>query len=376
MLNKVIINNFKCLQKNEISFKPLTFLVGGNGVGKSSVIQSLLLSKQSIEKIEDFEHLNELSFEAELTGPYLLNLGFPQNILSSNADSKQISFTLINTFEQETILDFTFNENYGEHLLQGKFSKVDNNSDIPLHNNFNYLNAERYGPRIGLPLAPNSNWDIGFSGEYASHLLFRADQNNRNVHEEVKLIKDSNRFSKQAEAWLQTIVPGSNLDYKLIDDVNLASLKFKTSSLDTDFFPAPNTGFGISYSLPIIIAGLIQSIQEDGTLIVENPEAHLHPYGQSKIGRFLARVSMTGVQVIIETHSEHVINGARVEMAKYKDYKNIIVNFFDIKNSEVSIEELFINEVGELSNWPNGFFDQEQFDLKELFLIKKRVLKK
>ncbi|MCO0598515.1 DUF3696 domain-containing protein [Peribacillus butanolivorans] len=372
MLSKIIINNFKCFQNHEISFKPLTILVGGNGVGKSSVIQSLLLSKQSLHKIQtDEEGLKDINFEIELKGPYLLNLGFPKNILSSNADSKQISFSLINDLDEQTKFDFTFPENYGEHLLQGNVSKVDNPSFIPLQKGFSYLNAERLGPRVGLPLGPNSEWNIGYKGEYSSHILFRADNSSRGVHKLLKIEGDSSRFSRQVEAWLQEIVPDLQLDYKLIEDASLASIKFKSNSLDTDFFPAPNTGFGISYTLPIIIAGLIQSIEENSTLIVENPEAHLHPYGQSRIGRFLARVAMTGVQVIVETHSEHVINGARIEMAKLEQNEDMKVNFFNTINNSINIQELHINKVGELSDWPNGFFDQEQYDLKELFNMKR-----
>lgn len=371
MLSKLRINNFKCFQNHEITFKPLTVLVGGNGVGKSSVIQSLLLSKQSLQKIELKEDILNSIFEIELKGPFLLNLGYPKNVISSNADSKGISFSLTNEHGEETKFDFTFPENYGEHLLQGKISKVDNNLSIPLKRSFSYLNAERLGPRLGLPLGPNSEWNIGYKGEYSSHILFRADNTGRKVHNLLKIVEDSNRFSRQAEAWLQEIVPDLQLDYKLIEEASLASFKFKSNWLDTDFFPAPNTGFGISYTLPIIIAGLIQSNEKNGTLIVENPEAHLHPYGQSKIGRFLARVSMTGVQVVVETHSEHVINGARIEMAKLERNEDMQVNFFSTVSSTINIQELHINRVGELSNWPSGFFDQEQSDLKELFYMKR-----
>ncbi|QOS92056.1 AAA family ATPase [Peribacillus sp. JNUCC41] len=372
MLSKILINNFKCFQNHEISFKPLTILVGGNGVGKSSVIQSLLLSKQSLQKIQTAEDgLRGTNFEIELKGPYLLNLGFPKNVISSDADSKQISFSLINDLNEQTKFDFTFPENYGEHLLQGHVSKVDNSSSIPLQKGFSYLNAERLGPRVGLPLGPNSEWNIGYKGEYSSHILFRADTSNRRVHDLLKILGDSSRFSRQVEAWLQEIVPDLQLDYKLIEDASLASIKFKSNSLDTDFFPAPNTGFGISYTLPIIIAGLIQSSEENSTLIIENPEAHLHPYGQSRIGKFLARVSMTGVQVIVETHSEHVINGARIEMAKLEKNEDMKVNFFNTINNSIQIQELHINKVGELSDWPTGFFDQEQCDLKELFQMKR-----
>lgn len=59
-------------------------------------------------------------------------------------------------------------------------------------------------------------------------------------------------------------------------------------------------GFGLSYALPIVVGGLVAA--KDGLLIVENPEAHLHPQGQSNMGQFLAWLAGKGVQVIVETH--------------------------------------------------------------------------
>jgi len=372
MLNKLILNNFKCFQNNHISFNSLTIFVGGNGVGKSSIVQSLLLSKQSLDTIFSTKNSTLLDeIEVELNGPYSLNMGYTKNILSSNADSNTISFSLINRINQEAKLSFKFDETYGEHLLKGHLEPVEDKTNIPLKGKLNYLSAERLGPRTGLPLTPTSDWHVGFQGEYTPHILFRADNNNKGINPSLRIKEVPNKFSRQVEAWLQSIIPDLELNFKVFEDVSMASLKYKNNSLDTDFITAPNTGFGISYTLPIIVAGLILSNEENATLIVENPEAHLHPYGQSRIGRFLANLTLCGMQVIVETHSEHVINGARIEMAKRKKSTDMKVNFLSLDKGDTRVTEIKTNEFGELSDWPLGFFDQEQQDLKELFQLKR-----
>jgi predicted ATPase len=96
-------------------------------------------------------------------------------------------------------------------------------------------------------------------------------------------------------------------------------------------------------------------------LLVENPEAHLHPAGQSKLGRFLARVAGSGVQVVMETHSDHVLNGARLAVANDRTLRarDMLVHYFG--ESQTSV--ISVNEKGELDHWPMGFFDQIENDL-------------
>ncbi len=75
-------------------------------------------------------------------------------------------------------------------------------------------------------------------------------------------------------------------------------------------YRATNVGFGITYVLPILVA--ILSSRAGALLLIENPEAHLHPKGQAEMGALLARAASCGIQVLIETHSDHVLNGIRV----------------------------------------------------------------
>ena len=70
-----------------------------------------------------------------------------------------------------------------------------------------------------------------------------------------------------------------------------------------------SVGFGITQVLPILVAAL--SAGKNELWLIENPEVHLHPAGQAQMGQFLAEVAAAGVQVIVETHSDHVFNGIR-----------------------------------------------------------------
>ena len=118
-------------------------------------------------------------------------------------------------------------------------------------------------------------------------------------------------------------------------------------------------------ALPVIVAGLLAP---PGSLfLVENPEAHFHPAGQSRIGRFLAVLAASGVQVIVETHSDHVLNGVRlaaVDPAHPVRHDQIIVQYFHADDSAAKRAlPIDVTAKGGLSTWPDGFFDQSEKDL-------------
>jgi predicted ATPase len=101
-------------------------------------------------------------------------------------------------------------------------------------------------------------------------------------------------------------------------------------------------------------------------VLVENPEAHLHPGGQSRLGRFLARAAGSGVQVVIETHSDHILNGVRLAMAEERTVsaEDVLVHFFGREDGQPLPIDL--NQRGRLTQWPAGFFDQIETDLGRL----------
>ncbi len=357
------LTHFKSLKEVNLEFAPITLITGANGVGKSSVIQSLLLIKNTSENIHRYKR-----FEVELNGPFHLSLGRADSVLSFMHDYNQILMSL----EMEGgLITYTYDVDsirhpYSLQVNETKSSSMSYLQNVPFH----YLHAERLGPRKGLPFNPTSWIYTGYQGEFVNHAIERADQMSRTVHSSLFAESALPRFSTQVEAWMQLLIPDFRLQVKSQMDVEMVTIQYSNSHLG-GFISPTSTGFGITYALPIITSGLLASMEEHGLLIVENPEAHLHPYSQSRMGQFLALVSMAGVQVIVETHSEHVVNGMRLQLAMKKATDLGMVYFFSQENGLTGTQKIEVKPNGELSSWPKGFFDQEEKDLYELLRIKR-----
>ena len=119
--------------------------------------------------------------------------------------------------------------------------------------------------------------------------------------------------------------------------------------------------------MPIIVSGLIA--KNNQILIVENPEAHLHPKAQSRLIKFLAKVSKTGVQVLIESHSDHILNALRIAVLdKIVTSEQANILYFPQKIGQ-PIVQIVIQPDGKIEEWPEGFFDQMDIDFNRLFGI-------
>ena len=369
MIRNVTIKNFKCFLDNSISLNGLTVLAGSNAVGKSTIIQALLLVRQTIDKLKtDYKSFD---FEIQLNGEYLLNLGDSSQVLSSGATSEEIVFILNDKTDGQMTFNYSMSKEKSELVLKFNNSeKVHQNQSISIYEDqFHYLNAERLGPRVIQSIVNQKFANTGFQGEYTGCTLannsdYKIDQKRR--FNSAKLTVPN--LNKQVEYWLNYIVPGIEITTALYHEINMVGYHLRRSYSDTKPLNPNNVGFGISYVLPIIVSGLIA--EKGCLLIVENPEAHLHPSGQSRIGQFLAQIASSGVQVLIETHSEHVINGIRIATLKKCIPNDLIsINFFSIneKSKSPEIQHLTIDENAGLSDWPYGFFDQEERDLADIF---------
>ena len=112
----------------------------------------------------------------------------------------------------------------------------------------------------------------------------------------------------------------------------------RTGDVATRPFRATNVGFGLSYILPVITAMLTPP----GTLcLVENPEAHLHPRGQTRIAELAVRAAMTGVQIIVETHSDHFLDGVRIAVRDgLIAPEQIAIHYFERADNSVKVTSL------------------------------------
>jgi predicted ATPase len=163
------------------------------------------------------------------------------------------------------------------------------------------------------------------------------------------------------EAWLSSIVRPTQVAASRVPGTSLAILRFREPTVAADWVRPANVGFGLSYALPILVAGL--TVAPGSMFLIENPEAHLHPAGQSRMGQFLARLAAAGVQVVVETHSDHLLNGMRKSIARQElSAAAFLVHFFGPEG----ISTLEARETGGLNDWPPSFFDQLEVDLTDI----------
>lgn len=155
--------------------------------------------------------------------------------------------------------------------------------------------------------------------------------------------------------------PGYRMEVQQPQRSNAVTLGIRMSD-DTEFHRPAHTGFGLTQSLPIVVAAL--SASEGDIILIENPEVHLHPAGQALMGRFLADVAHAGVQVFVETHSDHVLNGIRRSV---KDGKlsagQVAIHFFQARSAgQPQVASPMLDDSGNIDSWPEGFFDQFDID--------------
>ena len=360
MLQRVQIKNFKCLQNHEFELKPLTILAGANGSGKSSLIQAILLFQACYKAAAGDGIIN-------MEKVFSQNIGAVSQLISQNFLDAQEALIITDIEQYSACLLLALDGNKKQRLAaSGNIKKIPQSS-FPI---FQYLNAERLGPRLNTGIGDSDSL-ISPNGENAAYLVDLADQEGYKVSSDLLREGEPIKFSYQVEKYLSAIMGDIRLYYEADYDSAAIKTMLQTSAAERPVTP-PLTGFGYSYAFPIVVAGLLCSCDRfpNMALIVENPEAHLHPSAQSNMGKFLALIAGCGVQVIVETHSEHIIDGARLQLAHEKKTDCMRVHFFSYDEQGTSVKQINVNQRGELTSWPKGFFDQKQKDLRELLSMK------
>jgi predicted ATPase len=368
MLVEAKVEGFKRLKSHTFRFHPLTVLAGLNGSGKTSLVQSLLLAREAS---------NSSAHSIRLNGPFGLELGIAEKVLNWNSEPPiRIS---LESGHGRSIWEFGVPE--GEALFLDVTRRPEQSplafSQKPRA--FTYLDAERIGPRSVFQTAalPDDELEVGARGEHCAHVLSvlgdKVSSHPDRSHPSYSK-PDARLLKYEVEAWLSEIARPIEVKGERFGSSTVAELSFRSPG--GEWVLATNMGFGLSYALPVILGGLIA--ETDGLFIVENPEAHLHPSGQSRMGVFLAWLASRGIQVLIETHSDHVLNGIRRAVAEhnYLPHKDVIIHYFspDEPTGEPGqIEAITIKESGNLSAWPAQFFDQYQIDVSSLGRVWRRT---
>ncbi|WP_313185665.1 AAA family ATPase [Sphingobacterium siyangense] len=333
MIEKLLIDNFKCFDQIEIEFKNLTLFCGTNSSGKSSAIQALLLID------------NCLTVDYSLNSHWL-NLGHFEEVRNFIIRRDQID---IQVKKEE--------KNY-------QIIVTEDNITSPFHDAYTalyYISANRLGPKdFYHKITSNKN----FIGENAEFLIDYFYKNSRNLVADERIVDNSsNTLDFHVNYWLNKILNVTiALDNITSGNIITANYSFKGNKNVRPY----HVGAGTSYIIGILI--LCLSINKGATVVLENPEIHLHPKAQSELAVFLAFIAKSGVQIIIETHSDHIFNGIRKAVYK-KEISNIDVSiqFFEMNDSNLSQNiNVKLNNEGRILDVREDLFDQFDNDLDEL----------
>lgn len=370
MLNRVELKHFKCFEDTCLPLAPLTVLTGYNGSGKSTVIQALLLLSQTI--LEN-ESATRLSLNGSLT-----SLGSVSDVVNQLSGRTTCDIG-IGSSDAQCI--WTFFGDRSDLSMGIKVASINNDDDLEPNQlrNFlpvsatssskellkclkglSYITAERLGPRDVYQLRDRHEVpNVGSKGEYAPSLL--SQYSDYNVNGDLCIEGIPPTLIHQVSQRMRHFFPGSGVDVTQVPKTNSVVLSFRTSP-SSDYQRPTNVGFGLTQLFPIIVAAL--TAKPDDILIVENPEVHLHPAGQALVGQFLATVSKGGIQVIVETHSDHVLNGIRRAIRSSSVLsENVIVHFFSLNGEgKAHVTSPQIDNHGNFDHWPAGFFDQYDKD--------------
>jgi len=332
MIKTLELIGFKSFVADDIEFGGLTLLTGINSSGKSSIVQALLLLEKCAAgapvSLKGHGSLDEMR----------------------NPFSKE-GIRIRAALEENQEIGFSFDKGQLRDL------DVSNHKDFP---KIIYIGADRYGPETSMPIFHDSV-ALGSRGEN----LFKCIEFYENEllnpilrHENAQ----GDTFAFNLEAWLGVIAP----------NVKLKSVIQRQS--DSSFalfndFRAKNVGFGLSYTLPVITALLLGTLTPNNVVIIENPEAHLHPRGQTEMARLICKCVEAGAQVIIETHSDHLLNGVRIYTKKSdtRFFEQVQIYWFQLDdNKNTVVESTSIAPDGRLYEWPVGLADQFEINASQL----------
>ncbi|WP_336239118.1 AAA family ATPase [Enterobacter chuandaensis] len=373
VIESLHLENFKAYKDQEFIFSYLTVFCGNNSVGKSTAIQAIGMFLQS----------NILSNDSLKISGDLVNIGSVDDIV--NYENREMDSLSIRVCSPR------FDVTWGYGGDSGKYrDELNNLNELPIITrgkdlsklrsafrkglNFQFLEAERYGPRDNMPLV-NHNYHNNWLGKQGENTIAVLEQlaNKRIVYlSGNRRKKDPRRHStinvnnvfNNIEAWMQEISPG----YKIVPHVETsANVAFNSIITPSGQDTKPvNIGFGYTYALSIVSALILAKAGD--LVVIENPEAHLHPRGQSYLGRLIALASEAKVQVIIETHSDHLLNGIRVISKIRKSFLPELFNLYYVSknNNETEVAHIKLDNDGRLSEWPKGFFDQQSQDMYTL----------
>lgn len=332
MINRIHIVNYKGLAEAELDLKKYTILTGLNSTGKSTCFQSILaalyLSKPNAGIL-----LSDWDFSFE-------------SIRNRNVNAKSIKIE-IDTEDGEI-----------KCIIDENGIDINHDTELDIETNLYYLNANRLGFGDFETMSPK--FYIGLAGEYIFG-TFEKEKSNT-VITGLRCLDESETLSSHVNYWLSYI---SGLRFELQTEiVSTTKVKVIYRSEGLPNIVPQQLGVGISYLAKILIMCLRAKVGD--VLMIENPEIHLHPAAQARLGEFFTYISNAGIQLLIETHCEYLIDKLQYQIYKAKFNSNDAVLYYK-GGPETPFEQMIFESNGRFAKrFPSGFYDVTLDELLEM----------
>lgn len=327
MIEQLIIDGYKSIRHQLIPLKQLNVLAGLNSSGKSSVIQALRILGRVAQRKEE--------------------------VLPENCGDED---TLRNKYEAQMELAATYGVDGEKTVSYSK--REEQHQDFPT---IIYIGADRIGPQTIYPSKKNGGLDARGTN------VLRIIENSSNaglVLPEVMLNDqcEGEAFKFVVQGWLKEVSPGVRFNFDKVQgqEAHIASYN--------GFWPT-NVGFGLSYTLPIIVAILQGVTEKNSIVLLENPEAHIHAKGQTALAELMCKAVEAGAQIVVETHSDHVFDGVRIYAKEHEGFaEKVNIAWFRQNEEEATeIDYPMLQENGGLNYWPKDMFSQFMDNAERLF---------
>lgn len=347
MLRKILINDYKCLSNCALELNGLNLFSGPNSSGKSSAIQAILIASDNLKE-EPGEH----GFRAKnaLFSPF-------NEIRNFVTNAKSFNFVVSSEDGSSVNLEFIpGDDDFKTIAVNRSCAPSWSLLDLLDDENLFYLPAVRFGGFGIYPINPKPANKLGYSAEYVIDYFVRHRQDI--LDESFILVPGSKTLEWQVNVQLEKLT-----GYRLLVDTVGSNHYVKYQTLNGKELHPYHVGTGVSFITLVVIVCFIAS--KGGMIIIENPEIHLHPEAQASLIDLMAKIAKAGVQIIIESHSDHFFNGIRrlISRGELDLFDAAVYNFRKDEMGLSVADKVEFTPQGGIRAYIPGMFDQFDKDL-------------
>jgi predicted ATPase len=218
-----------------------------------------------------------------------------------------------------------------------------------------YVGAVRAQPARTFLFSGETRARVGAFGEHAINIM---------VMDSLRSGARSLGIQSKVISWLKRADVARDLQIRSLSDRHY-EIRLR-HPITKEYSNFADVGYGISQVIPVLVAGF--NLRSGGTLLIEQPEIHLHPRAQAELGSFLCQLHSRRVQTVVETHSEHLVLRLQQNVANgVIPPGDVVFYYVHAKGGRKRAVKMILDDDGRfLGEWPEGFFPERLEEAKRL----------